>query len=110
MGIVGAALAWTARVSADAVLLFGAVGWLKLIPLKALARNGLWKGVAAVLALGLVFALLAMAGRSVLVQGAVGAVALSLFVLSVWAMVLDESEKAYLTNTFGRVVSLGRAK
>jgi O-antigen/teichoic acid export membrane protein len=94
LGISGAALAWTIRVTLDGTLLF--VASRRVLGLsfsEALRDRG--KRVVAVLA-GLAGAALVIAATHLppFIAAAVGTVVLSLFGFSVWWFVLEQSERA----------------
>jgi O-antigen/teichoic acid export membrane protein len=98
MGIVGAALAWTARVSVDAALLFGAAWRLRLVSLQALVANGLVRSVLGVVGLATVLSLTSMTGIAVLGRAVLAALLLTLFALTAWIFLLDISERRVLTS------------
>jgi O-antigen/teichoic acid export membrane protein len=108
MGIVGAALAWTARVSVDAVLLFGAAWRLRLVSLQALINNGLVKSIFGVAGLATLLGLSYMAGVSVVVRAVLTAILFPLFALGTWRFLLDHRDKSLLTSAAGKVVATFR--
>ena len=98
MGIIGAALAWTARVSVDAVLLFGAAWRLRLVSLQTLVANGLVRSVLGVVGLATVFSLMSMAGITLPGRVVLAALLLMLFALTAWIFLLDISERRALIS------------
>ena len=102
MGIVGAALAWTARVSVDAALLFGAAWRLRLVSLQALINNGLVKSIFGVAGLATLLGLSCMAGVSVVGRGVLTVILFPLFALGTWRFLLDQWDKRIVTSFAGR--------
>jgi O-antigen/teichoic acid export membrane protein len=102
MGIVGAALAWTARVSVDAALLFGAAWRLRLVSFQALINNGLVKSIFGVAGLATLLGLSCVAGASVLTRAVLTAILVSLFALGTWRFLLDQADKRILSSLAGR--------
>ncbi len=109
-GITGAAWAWALRVVVDALLLFGACFWLRLISLHALRESGFIRSIVAVLVLALPLSLTMLANVTLLTQVVVAALTLSLFALGTWNMALDSGDRSFLSSAANRVTSLGRAK
>jgi len=105
MGIVGAALAWTARVSVDAVLLFGAAWRLRLVSLQALINNGLVKSIFGVAGLATLLGLSCMAGVSVVARVVLASLLLPLFALGAWSFLLDNGDRRILRSLAGRWVT-----
>jgi len=104
LGITGAALAWTIRVSLDSVLLFVATDRvLGISPLHVMGGRG--DRVAAALA-ALALAILAVAGARMhpALAGALAAAVLVAFGGVVWSFVLDGTERAAIR----RALSLTR--
>ena len=100
MGISGAALAWSLRVTIDAVLLFGAVVTCKWIPLRSLIGNDLLKSALLILLLGglLVFARLA---ASMWLSELLAAVLLLGFALAAWNFLLAGRDRSLVVQTAG---------
>ncbi len=99
MGIAGAALAWTLRVSADALLLFIAVFWLKVVSWQGFVRNGLQKSAAVVSGFGLLLAGLGLAAHSEWMRGWFSAILVLAFGLAAWGYVLDPRDKQIVIST-----------
>jgi O-antigen/teichoic acid export membrane protein len=91
-GITGAALAWTLRVAFDALLLFAAVVWLKLVSPQSFASSSVRRTFGFVFLFG-VFLIPAWAWGSPALQAASAALLLSAFAAVAWNFVLDGSEK-----------------
>jgi O-antigen/teichoic acid export membrane protein len=113
-GIPGAALAWTLRVTLDAVLLFAAGDRLGFLPLRAFASGRVRLGALLLLVLGLLAFGTQSAGLPAMlarlsVPGS-GAAALQVVVpwlaalaasVSMWAFVLDDEDRAHARRAFG---------
>jgi O-antigen/teichoic acid export membrane protein len=108
-GITGAAIAWTLRVSLDALLLFGAVWRLRFASLISLAENGLLKSFIAVLIFAFSLALAVPAGSVLLVQIALSALLLGLFTIATWRFVLDKGDRSFLAGATGQVFASFRS-
>jgi len=93
MGIAGAALAWTLRVSADALLLFMAIFWLKIVSWRGFVKNGLQKSAAAVTSFGILLVPVWMSAQSLWTRAFFAAFLGLAFALVSWAYVLDGKEK-----------------
>ncbi len=102
MGIAGAALAWTLRVSLDAVLVFAAAYKLKWLTFGGAARGGIMKTSAALALFCGTLLLLATSSFSYLTQYASGLVLMALFGAATWKFVLDAKEKHLLIATAGQ--------
>lgn len=106
-GIVGAASAWAAIMTLDALLLFGAA-WKKFsLSPRVLALNGVRR---AVVGLGLAGSMLFLFGRmssqqSVPVHVAVGAVVFAVYAALAWRYVLDSEDKGLVAMTLRRLVN-----
>ena len=98
MGIAGAALAWTVRVSADALLLFVAMFQLKLVSWHSLVRNGLRKSTAAVSAFGALLAGLWLTSQSMWLRGLSAGLLVSGFGFVTWVYVLDLRDKEFVMS------------
>jgi O-antigen/teichoic acid export membrane protein len=99
MGIAGAALAWTLRVTADALLLFIAVFWLKVVSWRGFVRNGLQKSAAVVSGFGLLLAGLGLAAQSGWMRESFSAILVLAFGLAAWGYVLDPRDKQIVLST-----------
>ncbi len=111
MGIAGVALAWTLRVGLDAVLLFGACAWLRIVPLRALGERHLLRSILAVsgLALALLVALLTRAALAI--QVGLAAAAILLFGVVAWSLAMDDADKTLLAAAASHfAVAFGRSK
>jgi len=98
-GIAGAALAWTLRVCADALLLFIAIFWLKVVSWQGIVRNGLQKSAAAVSGFGILLVPVWMGAQSLWMRGLFAAFLALAFALVTWAYVLDVKEKRIVLST-----------
>ncbi|MBI4165293.1 MAG: flippase [Acidobacteria bacterium] len=104
-GISGAAIAWTMRVSLDALLLFGAAWRLRFASVRTLAENGLLKSFLAVLMFALALALAVQYGSVLLTQIALSALLLGLFTIGAWRFVLDNGDRTFLAGATGQVLA-----
>jgi O-antigen/teichoic acid export membrane protein len=110
-GISGAALAWTLRVTIDAVLLFGGVVFCKLIPLKSLFGNGLLKSVLLTMLFGGLLVLSRDVAASVWLSGVFSAILLLGFALAAWRFLLDSTDRSLVIHTAGHLcAAVGRGK
>ena len=99
MGIPGAALAWSLRVSVDAILLFGAVFWLKLVSVPSLIDNGLRKAAIGVALFGVLLALLYLLSPPTGMRDlAIAGLVLS-FAVATWSYLLDAREREFVIST-----------
>lgn len=98
LGIAGAALAWTIRVTLDALLLFVAAFKSCRFPVGLLAKNGLTTMLFALLTLtGMVYAVKALtASLPLFVQAVIFFVLFGLFAWVVWRRVLDYLDKGVI--------------
>lgn len=111
MGISGAALAWTLRVSADALLLFVAMFWLKLASWRSFVRNGLQKSTAAVCAFGALLVVLWLTGQPIWLRGMSAGLLLSAFAFVTWVYVLDSRDKEIVISATSCIrPAMARAK
>lgn len=100
MGILGAAVAWSLRVTIDAVLLFGAVVICKWVPLRSLFGNGLLKSALLILLFGGLLVLTRLVA-SMWLSGLLAAVLLMGFALAAWKFVLDGTDRSLVVHTAG---------
>ncbi len=105
MGIAGAALAWTLRMVLDATLSLAACSALKVVPLRALAQDGLWRSVIAFASLAVTLWLAFLAGGGILVQGFLAGLVMVLFAGTVWRYGLDAADKSFLTSLASRLAA-----
>ena len=111
LGIEGAALAWTLRVCVDALLMFGASCWLRLVSLRALIGHGLLRSIAGVSAFAVVLSLTFLGGAAFLTQTVVAALLVPLFVVAAWSLVLDSADRSFLVSAASRFsAAFGRSK
>lgn len=110
MGIVGAALAWTLRAGLDAALLFGACWWLKLVPMSALAQNGLWRSLVVLAALAAMLSFVFLAAGGVLTQVVLAALLVVLFVYAAGRYSLDGTDRRFLKLTITQLAATIRGR
>lgn len=111
MGLPGAALAWTLRVSADATLLFAAMFRLKLVSFSSLVRNGMKKTTVAVSAFGGLLSLFWLLGQSTWLRGVSAALLVPAFGLVTWIYVLDPRDKEFVISAIAYIrPAFARAK
>lgn len=91
-GVLGAALAWTGRVSVDAALLFAATAWLLNL------RRKIAEEIAKLLALTALLGGGALLISGLWQKGLFLACALSLFLASFWLYVVDEETRLLVKN------------
>jgi O-antigen/teichoic acid export membrane protein len=109
LGIVGAALAWTLRVTLDAFLLFAAILWLKLVSPRSFTSHSMQRMFAALL----LFAVLlvpAWASGSPAVQAGFAVLLLLAFAIVAWRFVLDGTDRNLILGVAVQVrIALARA-
>jgi O-antigen/teichoic acid export membrane protein len=105
MGISGAALAWSLRVTIDAFLLFGAVVFCKWIPLKSLFGNGLLKSALLTLFFGALLVLTRSAMIPLWLSISFAAILLLSFGLAAWRFLLDGTDRSLVVHTAGHLRS-----
>ena len=111
MGIAGAALAWTLRVTLDAVLLFGASWRLRLVNSRSLRENGLLQSIKPLFALALLLVLTELNVSAILIRFFLSIILVTLFALFSWRYLLDNRERFFLGSIAAKVFpSLGLAK
>lgn len=103
MGIAGAALAWTVRVSVDAILLFAAAAGLRFISTARLLGGHLGKTVISVAAFGVLLGLPWFAEESLWERGVFAGVLLFAFVFAAWKYLLDARDRNLLVYVFGQL-------
>jgi O-antigen/teichoic acid export membrane protein len=92
MGIVGAAIAWTARVCLDAISQFAAVLWLRVLSADILT-TGLVKSLAAVCTFGVLLAQPWLARESSIIRTLIAGTELMAFCVVTWKYVLDNRDR-----------------
>lgn len=111
MGISGAALAWSLRVTIDAILLFGAVVLCKWIPLKSLAGNGLLKSALLIFVFGVLLLLVRDLTATIWLSGIFATILLMGFAFTAWKFLLDGIDRNLALNTAGHLLAaLSRGK
>lgn len=100
MGISGAALAWSVRVTIDAILLFGTVVFHRWIPLRSLIDKGLLKCALWIILLG-VLLILSRLADSMWLSGLFAAILLLGFALAAWNFLLDSTDRSLVMHTAG---------
>lgn len=111
MGISGAALAWTLRVTLDALLLFGACRWFNLVSLRALSEKGLLRSVLVVAGFGLASFLTLLSHVTLTTQAVLVAGMLPFVGLGIWNFALDSSDRSLLVSATSHLVTkVGGAK
>lgn len=101
-GITGAALATTVRVWLDGVFLFGACFFLKFLPWRALAQNGLWRSLTVLASLGVALSLTYRMEASLVTHALLAAAAVTLYVAAAWRYGLDNADRSFLISSFAR--------
>lgn len=99
MGISGAALAWSLRVTIDAVLLFGATVFCRLIPLKSLFGNGLLKSALLTMLLGMLLVSTRETKVPMWFSGVLAAILVLGFALFAWKFLLDGRDRDLVLST-----------
>jgi O-antigen/teichoic acid export membrane protein len=97
LGIAGGAMAWTLRITLDAVLLFAASS--KLMHRQFSFEQGLGRTITQVGALMCVVCILLLLQMSIAVKSAMALLVVILFSLSSWRYVMDGAEKRFLIWT-----------
>jgi O-antigen/teichoic acid export membrane protein len=111
MGIAGAALAWTLRVSLDAVLLYGAVLWLRLVSADSLIGNGLLKSVGVISTFGMLLGIPWLVGESAEVRSVLASVVTLAFGFVAWTHLLDSKDRNLILSAPGQLrAAFARAK
>src|SRR5258708_29098559 len=98
MGIAGAGVGWVLRGTADALVLFVAVFWLKVVSWQGFVRNGLQKSAAVVSGFGLLLAGLGLAAHSGWRRGWFSALLVLGFGRAAWGYVLDPRDQQILIS------------
>jgi O-antigen/teichoic acid export membrane protein len=96
VGIVGAAIASTARVLFDAILLFWACSWLRLTPLRAVFDKHLIRSFANLAAFSVAVCLCAGIGESLLLRIAITIVLLACYAFAQWHWSIDNQDREFL--------------
>ncbi len=110
-GIVGAAMAYFLRAILDALLMFGAVFWIRSVSLRSLLRQGMSRTLFAVFVLAFCLAALWAAHGPLLVQVPLAATLVLVFALVCWTHVLDHRDRDLVANTAAHFrLALIRAK
>lgn len=104
MGIAGAALAWTLRVTIDALLLFSSCLWLKIISPRALTGNGVVRSIVALAFLGVGMNVVCLTGQRFPFRVGCSAVMVFLFAVGSVYLVLEREELAYFETILDRVM------
>jgi O-antigen/teichoic acid export membrane protein len=105
MGIGGAAVAYTARASVDAVLHYGAVLWLRLVSTQSLIGNGLLKSMAVISTFGVLLGLPWLVGESAGVRSVLAGIAMLAFGFVTWRYLLDNRDRNLLISATGQLRS-----
>jgi O-antigen/teichoic acid export membrane protein len=103
MGLPGAALAYTLRVTLDTFLLFAAAGWLKSVSFRSLMEIGLTRTFVAVLTFGVSLFLLFLVPGSLILQVVLAGAFLLVFAFVTWTYLLDSAERNLLALAAGQV-------
>ncbi|MCL0030161.1 flippase [Thermodesulfovibrionales bacterium] len=108
MGIAGAALAFALRTLIDTVLLFIISSKLIHLPFSSLIKNGLWRGVGILSALGV---LLWGVSGIIMFAAQVSCVVIGvlLFSMVTWCYALDEADKKVIVSAVDRKVWFKKA-
>ena len=109
LGITGAAIAWTLRVTFDAVLLFLSCSFLKIVSRSTLIGNSLRESLLVFpLILG-TFIMARILDKKLIYLSIFGAGAIGFFAWATWRYALDAKEKSIVGLTLRRMTS-GRKK
>lgn len=95
VGIAGAAIAWTMRVVADSLLLFGAARAFTSV--RVYLEKGLLRAIHVVLLMAGVVLVSSVVGVSLLPKAIIGVGLTVVFALASWRYVLDERERGLVT-------------
>jgi O-antigen/teichoic acid export membrane protein len=99
LGLVGAALAWSLRLSVDAFLLFACASWLKVLSIRAILDTSVRRAIMLVSALGVLLFGAFMTNGKLLTQLSFIVAVLLFFVLAVWKYVFDAKDRDLLRST-----------
>jgi O-antigen/teichoic acid export membrane protein len=99
MGIVGAAIASTARVSVDCFLLFGACSWLRLTSLHPLRGQKMLESSLGVVALGAAIWVSAAIGLSLPVRIGLAVSYIACYSVAQWRFSCDHRDRQFLRRT-----------
>jgi O-antigen/teichoic acid export membrane protein len=111
IGLTGAALAWSFRLTIDAFMLFGAASWLKLLSIRAVLDLSVRRAILLLGVLGAMLALPFVAGGRLPTQLLFVAAALLAFVVAVWKYVFDAKDKDLFLSTSLQIrAAMGRSK
>lgn len=100
-GIVGAALAWTLRMTLEAVLLFSICSILKFVSIRSLVHN-LWRGLAVFAELCTSFAVVFGAIKEPMTRIAISGLLVVLYAIVIWRYALNSGERSLLISIFAR--------
>ena len=103
MGIAGAALAWTLRVTLDATLLFAWVFRLKAVSATRVADASLRRTALILLLFGSSLRVFFVVHESLLAQSIFAIAFLSLFVAAAWSYGLDHKERTLVASAAGHI-------
>lgn len=101
MGIAGAALAWTLRVSVDAILIFGTIPFLQTVSLRRIFGNRVWRTAFAVCCFGALLELPRLAEESLRLRGIFAALLLLAFAATTWKYLFDSSDRHLVVSAAG---------
>jgi O-antigen/teichoic acid export membrane protein len=111
MGIAGAAMAWTLRVAADTLLMFGAVSLLRTISVARLLGNGVLRAAITVCGFGVSLALPAIAGNSLWLRCMFSVALVLVFGMGSWKFLFDNSDRNLVLSAADRLrTALPRAR
>jgi O-antigen/teichoic acid export membrane protein len=98
-GLVGAALAWSLRLSVDAFLLFACASWLKVLSIRAILDTSVRRAIMLLSALGTLLLGAFITNGKLLSQLSFIVVVLLFFALAVWKYVFDAKDRDLLRST-----------
>ena len=103
MGVAGAALAWTLRVTADACLLFGSVFRRKFVSIMGVFDKSLRKTALILLLFGASLGISLLLPESLFVKATIAILFLLVLPFSVWSYGLDGRERSLLMSAAGQI-------
>jgi O-antigen/teichoic acid export membrane protein len=104
MGIVGAAIASTARVVIDAILLFWACWWFRLTSSRALFNQHLIRSLASLAAFSIAVWICAVTGKVLLLRIAIAVAFLVCYAFAQWHWSIDHRDREFLKAMNRRTV------
>jgi O-antigen/teichoic acid export membrane protein len=105
MGVIGAALAWTFRLTLDGILVFAAVRRLRLISISQYSMSSVLKSVIALSLLGITLTLTYFVAIGPFVRMSLALMVTAIFSIALWRFVLDNRDRSFIAAAVPRLTS-----